>query len=156
MSTSIASGELASLQQARQCSDDPSRRRKELNMHTVPAPTVRGVHHATALALLLVSVAVLVFAATGAVAPVRLLLVTLFALTAPGWAIVAFWRPASAAMEWTVAICLSLAIIIVLGMTMLLLSAWYPSATMAVLAVVTAAVLGFHLVRTNLTGWATA
>lgn len=118
--------------------------------------TSGALHRATAWLLLLLSFLVLVLTVTSLEGGFRLFAVAAFCLTAPGWAVVAFWRPATSALEWTVATCLNIAIVILLSMVMLLSAQWYPEQVMIGLAAVTSAVLVFHLLRTDLTGWRTA
>lgn len=108
----------------------------------VPVNTVR---QATASALLVLSLAVVVLAALDVTGGVRLLVVVAFGLLAPGWAVVAFWRPANPAMEWATSIAVSAAILVVLSMAMLLTSAWSPVPVAIVLALATAATLAVHL-----------
>ena len=111
------------------------------------------VHRTTAMVLLVLSLLVVVTTLIGNLGTVGLLVTVLFALSAPGWAVVAFWRPASPSLEWTAATGLSLAITIVVAMTMLVTTAWYPQAVMVGLALLTAGTLAFHLARTDLVGW---
>lgn len=108
-------------------------------------PRTDAVRRATAVALLAVSALVVLLATTGAGGPVRLLAVVVFALVAPGWAVVAFWRPASAALEWTVATALSIAVQIVLALGMVVTGTWSPVPVFVGLALVTAGVLVLHL-----------
>ena len=107
----------------------------------------------TALLLLALSVLVVVTTMIGSGSEFALLATVLFALTAPGWAIVAFWRPASGALEWALAVSTSIAVTIVVAMTMLVTSVWSPAPVMIVLAAATALTLGYHLLRTNLVDW---
>lgn len=101
----------------------------------------------TAVGLLGLSVALIALAVFKVDSPIRLLVTLAFALTAPGWALVAYLRDRTPAMEWTIATCASIAIVIIASMTMLVLHAWHPVGAMCSLAVVTGGVLVHHIVR---------
>lgn len=81
--------------------------------------------------------------------PVRLVVTVAFFLVVPGWAIVAFARPAAALSSTVVAVsvAVSVALDVLVAQTMLLSGGWHPERAFAVLAVVSAALLVAHLVR---------
>jgi uncharacterized membrane protein len=107
------------------------------------------VHRATAAALLVITASGLALAILDVNGSVRLLVVAAFALTAPGWALIAFWRPATPAMTWTLAIASSIAIQIILSMIMLATKAWYPVPAYFVLALITGAALVVHIAQAD-------
>ncbi|WP_157695321.1 hypothetical protein [Nakamurella panacisegetis] len=104
---------------------------------------------ATAVGLLGLTIALLLLTAFEVDSPIRLLVTLLFALTTPGWALAAYLTDRTPAIEWTIATCASIAIVIVVSMTMLVLHAWQPVWGMSGLAVVTAGVLLHHVVRSS-------
>lgn len=97
--------------------------------------------------MLALSVLVVAFAAFGVDGPVRLVTVLAFAFTAPGAALVSWWRSLDTATAWLAAIASSLSIVIVLAMLMVAIGAWYPVPAMSALAVVTGGALGVQLWR---------
>ena len=76
---------------------------------------------------------------------VRLVALLVFALTAPGWAVTAFFLPLEPAIEWTLAITLSIAISTILSMLMIISNHWIPVPAMLGLACVVGGLLIFHI-----------
>jgi len=113
--------------------------------------TAGSLHRVIASVLLALSVLVILLALLDVSGSFRLLVVTAFSLLAPGWAVVAFWRPDNKATEWITAVAVSISILIIVAMAMVLLSAWYPVPVFVTLAAVTAAALVIQLRRTDLT-----
>jgi len=101
----------------------------------------------TALILLAVAVANVLSVLIGVGGPWRLVLTVLFALTVPGWAIVAYLRPERQSYLWTVAVAVSLALSILLSQAMLSLHYWHPEAALLVFALVCMVPLAHHVVR---------
>jgi hypothetical protein len=84
---------------------------------------------------------------SGAHGPVRAVLAVAFYLAVPGWAVVGWLRLDDEALRWSLAIGTSVAIGILSAQATLLAHLWNPSATFAVLASISAALLAGQLVR---------
>jgi hypothetical protein len=83
---------------------------------------------------------------------VRLVAVLVFFLVVPGWAVVAFARPAAVtARVVTVSVAVSVAVDVLVAQAMLLTGGWQPRLAFAVLAMASAVLLLVHLVREALT-----
>jgi hypothetical protein len=120
-------------------------------MTAVPAPTTGGnadrvgrsatpaarVHTAVTVGLLVLTVLVLVCTAADLHVPGRLLLTVAVALTAPGWAVACRLRLGSAAMEWTVAVAVSMAAGLLVSLALLLTGGWAPVPAMVGLLALT-------------------
>jgi hypothetical protein len=76
---------------------------------------------------------------------VRIVATILFAITAPGWTLTAFFLPLEPVMEWSLAVALSLSISIALSMFMLLSGWWTPIGMMLGLACVVAVLQMLHI-----------
>jgi uncharacterized membrane protein len=99
----------------------------------------------TAYILLLSSAAAMWLTVLDINGTVRLVVLLVFALTAPGWAVTAFFLPLEPAIEWTLAVTLSIAISTILSMLMLISNHWIPVPAMLGLACVVGGLLIFHI-----------
>jgi uncharacterized membrane protein len=99
----------------------------------------------TASILLLSSAAAMWLTVLDVNGTVRLVVLLVFALTAPGWAVTAFFLPLEPAIEWTLAVTLSIAISTILSMLMLISNHWIPVPAMLGLACVVGGLLIFHI-----------
>jgi len=123
--------------QSRACPPPPQR----------PAALTHSHLRAAAAALFVLTLATLAAGLTGATGTWRLVLTTAFAITAPGFAVLAYARSASPAFIWSVGIAVSIAIGIILAQTLLLLRFWHPAVALAVLGLFTLPVLAHHVWR---------
>jgi len=99
---------------------------------------------------LLITLIAVALAAAGVSGSPRVAVTLVFALTAPGWVVAAFFLPMTPALEWSVATSLSIAFAVVVTMLMLLTHSWAPVAVFVIYASATAGLLTFHLVRSLL------
>lgn len=90
-------------------------------------PTIGSARErATALGLLILVVAVMVITVADLDFPFRFLLTVGAVVTAPGWAVAAYFLPLPPSMEWTLAVGFSLVGSIALSTVMLMTGWWYP------------------------------
>ncbi|MGH3494037.1 MAG: hypothetical protein ACRDRL_04830 [Sciscionella sp.] len=99
----------------------------------------------TALALALLTVLNGVFTTIGVHTPIRLYVTVAFLLLAPGWALAAFLRDAGPALVWSVAVCLGLAVGILLAQTMVTATFFKPALAMLALDGLTLGLLLYHI-----------
>ena len=99
----------------------------------------------TASLLLCLSVAVVLLTYLGVAGGLRLPVTLLFWLTAPGWALIAFFLPLSPAMEWTVATMLSITLSVAVSVVMLITGWWAPVGVTLAVAAVAGLMLTLHL-----------
>ncbi|MFI5613732.1 hypothetical protein [Amycolatopsis sp. NPDC051903] len=102
----------------------------------------------TAVTAVLLAVTALTagFAALDITGPLRVAVTVVFLGFAPGWSVVAFFRPGTSSLTWAVVISGSVAIDL-LGAQLMLLTQWQPALASGCALGACAALLVFHLIR---------
>ena len=103
----------------------------------------------TAYGLLAVCVITIALVWSGLDFAVRPLVVLLFVLTAPGWALISYVNVRHLSVTWVSAVGLSLSITLILAQVLVLTHVWYPEAAVVALAAATAIPLTHHVLRSR-------
>ena len=78
--------------------------------------------------------------------PLRLVVTLVFFLLAPGWSVLAFFRPGTSSITWALVVAISLAADLLVAQLMLVTGAWRPGIASACFLSACAVLLVSHLV----------
>jgi hypothetical protein len=126
--------------------ESPPERRSDSLRRFTTAGRLPAREFATAT-LLLVDIISVALVAAGQVGPVRFAVTLIAVLTVPGWAVVAHLDLRWPAAEVALTLAISLAVLLVMGQSMMGLRAWHPSAAWLAVGGLSAVLLIVRLAR---------
>jgi hypothetical protein len=126
--------------------ESPSERWSDSLRRFTTTGRLRGREFATAT-LLVVDIISVVVVAAGQVGPVRVAVTLIAVLTVPGWAVVVHLDLQWPAAEVALTLATSLAVLLVIGQSMIGMRAWHPSAAWLAVGGLSAVLLVARLAR---------
>lgn len=109
----------------------------------------RRTRRITAYGLLAVCAVTVVMIAADFTSPVRTLVILLFVLTVPGWALISYVNVRHLSVTWITAVGLSLSVCIVVAQFLVMTKFWHPQAAVVLLACACVPLLVHHVLRTR-------